>query len=184
MSGDEVKAIKTAIKELAGMTVDEKAFKIIDAQLPLSLTTELKAHANKPIRSGQAFEQDASKFAKDFYTKVHDTYEKAIEKLKTGREGSAGQRKVAQQQEMLQFIEQNAQSIATMYTAYLKVEAIKMMFQRKMRDIKSIDSFIEQPDGSFKVTDPEGFVIVDHIGRAMKIVDRLEFSAANFAPRD
>ena len=55
---------------------------------------------------------------------------------------------------------------------------------KKMKNIKAIDSFIEQPDGSLKVTDPEGFVIVDHIGRAMKIVDRLEFSAANFAPRD
>ena len=68
-----------------------------------------------------------------------------------------------------------------MYRAYLKSEAVKMMFQRKMKNIKAIDSFIEQPDGSFKVTDPEGFVIVDQIGRAMKIVDRLEFSAANFA---
>jgi hypothetical protein len=71
-----------------------------------------------------------------------------------------------------------------MYRAYLKTEAVKMMFQKKMKNIKAIDSFIEQPDGSLKVTDPEGFVIVDHIGRAMKIVDRLEFSAANFAPRD
>ena len=71
-----------------------------------------------------------------------------------------------------------------MYAAYLKVEAVKMMFQRKMRDIKAIDSFIQQPDGSFKVTDPEGFVVVDQGGNALKIVDRLEFSAANFAPRD
>jgi len=55
-----------------------------------------------------------------------------------------------------------------------------MMFQKKMRSIRAMDSFIEQPDGSFKVTDPEGFVIVDHMGNAMKIVDRLEFSAANF----
>ena len=37
-----------------------------------------------------------------------------------------------------------------------------MMFQKKMKNIKAIDSFIEQPDGSLKVTDPEGFVIVDH----------------------
>jgi hypothetical protein len=56
-----------------------------------------------------------------------------------------------------------------------------MLFQRKMKQLKAIDSFIEQPDGSYKVTDPEGFVIVDHEGNAMKIVDRLEFSAANFA---
>ena len=45
-----------------------------------------------------------------------------------------------------------------------------------------MDSFIEQPDGSFKVTKPEGFVAVDHIGGAIKLVDRAEFSAANFNP--
>jgi hypothetical protein len=67
-----------------------------------------------------------------------------------------------------------------MYSAYLKAESVKMMFQRKMRNIRALDSFIEQPDGSFRVTDPEGFVIVDRMGNAMKIVDRLEFSAANF----
>ena len=41
--------------------------------------------------------------------------------------------------------------------------------------------YILDPSGNIKVTDPEVFVIVDQIGRAMKIVDRLEFSAANFA---
>ena len=32
-----------------------------------------------------------------------------------------------------------------MYRAYLKTEAVKMMFQKKMRNIKAIDSFIQQP---------------------------------------
>jgi len=38
---------------------------------------------------------------------------------------------------------------------------------------------LETPDG-FKVTAPEGFVAVDHLGNAFKLVDRLEFSRANF----
>ena len=91
---------------------------------------------------------------------------------------------MAAKSQVSDIINNNKKQIADMYKAYLKTEAVKMMFQKKMKNIKAIDSFIEQPDGSLKVTDPEGFVIVDHIGRAMKIVDRLEFSAANFAPRD
>jgi len=31
------------------------------------------------------------------------------------------------------------------------------------------------------VTGQEGFVAIDHIGNAVKIVDRLEFSRANFS---
>lgn len=34
----------------------------------------------------------------------------------------------------------------------------------------------------FKVTDQEGYVAIDHIGTAVKLVDRLEFSTANFSP--
>lgn len=182
MSKGEVAAIRNAIKELNSMAVDERAFKVLDAKLPINLVQELKAHANTPIRTGQALEQDADKFVKDFVQRLHDKFEADISKLKTGREGPAGQKKTQAHDELVKFIDTNAQNIANMYRAYLKTEAVKMMFQRKMRDIRAIDSFIEQPDGSFKVTDPEGFVIVDHMGRAMKIVDRLEFSAANFSP--
>jgi hypothetical protein len=31
-------------------------------------------------------------------------------------------------------------------------------------------------------TSPEGYVAIDHIGNAVKLVDRLEFSMANFSP--
>ena len=182
MSSKEVAAISNAIKQLDSMSVDERAFKVLDAKLPINLVQELKAHANTPIRTGQALEKDADKFVKDFVQRLHNKFEADIAKLKTGREGPAGQRKVQAQAEIVKFIDDNAQNIANMYRAYLKTDAIKMMFQRKMRDIRAIDSFIEQSDGSFKVTDPEGFVIVDHMGRAIKIVDRLEFSAANFSP--
>jgi hypothetical protein len=35
------------------------------------------------------------------------------------------------------------------------------------------------PDG-YKVTNPEGYVAVDRVRGAVKLVDRLEFSRANF----
>ena len=47
-----------------------------------------------------------------------------------------------------------------------------------MNQIQSIGSFIKTPDG-FRVTAPEGFVALSSKG-AVKLVDRLEFSKANF----
>ena len=45
--------------------------------------------------------------------------------------------------------------------------------------IKGIGHFLRTPKG-YKVTAPEGFVAVDNKAGAVKLVDRLEFSRANF----
>ena len=185
LSKENSAKIRSSIKELSSMSVDANTFKALNQKIGgIELVNAIKAHANAPIRSGQALEQDADKFAQEFLVALEQKFDDAVAKLKTGPEGKAGQAKLAAKSQVSDIINNNKKQIADMYKAYLKTEAVKMMFQKKMRNIKAIDSFIEQPDGSFKVTDPEGFVIVDHIGRAMKIVDRLEFSAANFAPRD
>ena len=185
LSKENSAKIRSAIKELSSMSVDANTFKALNQKIGgIELVDAIKAHANKPIRSGQALEQDSNKFAQDFLVALEQKFDDAVAKLKTGPEGKAGQAKLAAKSQVSEIINNNKKQIADMYKAYLKTEAVKMMFQQKMKNIKAIDSFIEQPDGSLKVTDPEGFVIVDHIGRAMKIVDRLEFSAANFAPRD
>ena len=185
LSKENSAKIRSAIKELSTMSVDANTFKALNQKIGgIELVDAIKAHANAPIRSGQALEQDADKFAQEFLVALEQKFDDAVAKLKTGPEGKAGQAKLAAKSQVSDIINNNKKQIADMYKAYLKTEAVKMMFQKKMKNIKAIDSFIEQPDGSLKVTDPEGFVIVDHIGRAMKIVDRLEFSAANFAPRD
>lgn len=184
LSDAEGDAIRQAIADLKSTPVDSAAFNKLNDLLPFDLIVELKAHANAPIRSGKALESNPKRFASSFIERIEDQYEAAIAKLKTGREGPAGQKRLEKLVYSKKLLTDNAEVIANMYIAYLKAEAAKMLFQRKMRDIKAMDSFIQQPDGSFKVTDPEGFVVVDHMGNAMKIVDRLEFSAANFAPRD
>jgi hypothetical protein len=50
---------------------------------------------------------------------------------------------------------------------------------RKLESIKSMGSFIKTNNG-YRVTAPEGFVAVDLDGKALKLIDRLEFSRANF----
>jgi hypothetical protein len=51
---------------------------------------------------------------------------------------------------------------------------------RKLETIRSIGTFIRTDDG-YRITAPEGFVAVDRLkGNAVKLVDRLEFSQANF----
>ena len=50
----------------------------------------------------------------------------------------------------------------------------------KLDSLDSIDSFVETENG-YEVSPAEGFVAVDRMGDAVKIVDRLDFSAKNFS---
>jgi len=56
---------------------------------------------------------------------------------------------------------------------------LKEIFVAKFSDIKNIDTFLRTADG-FNVTKPEGFCVIDNEGNILKLVDRLEFSRANF----
>ena len=55
----------------------------------------------------------------------------------------------------------------------------KEFLVNKLSEIQSIGHFLRTPNG-YKVTAPEGFVAVDRAAGAVKLVDRLEFSRANF----
>ena len=49
----------------------------------------------------------------------------------------------------------------------------------KLNSAKSIGTF-KRTDKGLVATNPEGYVAVDKKGKAVKLVDRLEFSIANF----
>ena len=55
------------------------------------------------------------------------------------------------------------------------------MIIKKLQQLKQVTGSFLKTDDGFKVTNPEGFVAVDRLkGNAVKLVDRLEFSLANF----
>ena len=158
----------------------QEVFEFLDDTEHISdLKVELKAHINSAIKTQGEFEADSIKFANSFMQRYITKTTAAIDKLKT----EAGQiRKTKAMEQGVEFLEQNTSNIQMMYDLYLKLMQIKNIFVVKLSNLRAMDSFIEQEDGSFKVTKPEGFVAVDHIGNAVKLVDRLEFSKANFDP--
>jgi hypothetical protein len=79
----------------------------------------------------------------------------------------------------LNFIDSNNQAIYFTIASHISLQRAKNFLIRKMNQIQSIGQFIRTPDG-FKVTNPEGYVAVDRVKGAVKLVDRLEFSRANF----
>ena len=67
--------------------------------------------------------------------------------------------------------------------SYITLQTAKTMVIRKLERAESIGTFLRTQNG-YRVTAPEGYVAIDHIGKAMKLVDRLEFSRANFSAND
>jgi len=182
MTADESSAMVQGINDMKAYMGDlrPETFSVLSTGPIRDLVVQLKAHINQYVRQG-SLTDDPSQFVDDFTQRLFNNTETAIQKLKTGREGPAGQRRAETLKSSLEWVEANRQQLSDIYGLYLRVKAIKKLIINKFNTAQSIDSFIEQGDGSFKVTAPEGFVAIDHIGNAVKLVDRLEFSKANFS---
>ena len=90
LSKEESAIIAREIKELSAMNVDANVFNQINDKIAgIDLIQALKAHANLPIRNGQALEGNPKKFVVDFLQKLEAKFDDDVSKLKTGAEGPA-----------------------------------------------------------------------------------------------
>ena len=71
--------------------------------------------------------------------------------------------------------------IVKLFDLYNLIVDAKLMIIRKLDNAKRISTLLLTPDG-YKVTEQEGFVAIDRTGKnAVKLIDRLQFSRANFS---
>lgn len=82
--------------------------------------------------------------------------------------------------EQVGFLIRNKAEIDKILSFRSAVTRVKELLIRKLETLQGLGTFLRTDDG-FKVTAPEGFVAVDTLSnKALKLVDRLEFSRANF----
>ncbi|HIJ11150.1 TPA: hypothetical protein HA278_03785 [Candidatus Woesearchaeota archaeon] len=143
-----------------------------------NIVKELKIYGNALIRQGGG--KGAS--AADLINYIDSKMQKYIDSL-TSESGK--QRKTIVKKELLGYLNKNITKIDTVFALHADIARAKIMIVRKLEQVKNIGTFIQTGDG-FKVTAPEGFVAVDRLSnKALKLVDRLEFSRANFTvPKD
>jgi len=138
----------------------------------------VKTFGNSKIRKGEVI-TNTKAHVQELYHWIHDRYEKEIEKKKTlaGKKTQEQMRK-----KILSFFAHHDQNqiVAIFDLVNLLVEA-KSMIIGKMNQAGHVSTFLKTANG-FKTTGVEGFVAIDHLtGGAVKIVDRMEFSNANFS---
>jgi hypothetical protein len=145
--------------------------------IPESVYASLNVFINSLIRDGK-FITNPQESYNEYMQWLNTRAEKEISTLKT----PAGQeKKRAAFKNLTQQIEATKLSVINIFNLTAKLEQIKKIFIQKYNSAIKTKQFIVQPDGSLKVTAPEGYVAVDDTGNMVKLVDRLEFSRANFS---
>jgi len=137
-----------------------------------------KVFVNSKIREGQRI-GNPKKFVDDLVKYINDYYGKE-ESKRTSEKGKITQRQ--KNETVLEYFNRvDKREIVKMFEMYNLLIDAKLIIIKKLDKAKQIDTLLLTPNG-YKVTGQEGFVAIDHTGKnAIKLVDRLQFSHANFS---
>ena len=136
------------------------------------IISNLNIYVNSKVKQGTI-----SLSTKEFVTWTNDKIQGEIDGLTS--EAAIKKRESARKQ-MLGYLKNKNKEMDSVFSLHAILTKGKLILLRKMESVKSIGTFIQTSKG-LDVTKPEGFVAVDKISNnAVKIVDRLTFSRANF----
>mgnify|MGYP006103575195 CR=1 FL=1 len=157
----------------AGPMLDELTKSTSDA---LGIPFRLKTFFNHYIRNTQGHMAKVRELVEMFRDYYINTLQAEIDSKKSDK----GKQKYKDILETnLKFIDRNRNSLIMAIASYVTLQNAKNFLINKMSEIQSIGHFLKTSTG-YKVTAPEGFVAVDRVAGAVKLVDRMEFSRANF----
>ena len=141
---------------------------------PLSLGIQLKTFFNTYIRAGSKI-GNAKVLSNNFEVYFREKIKKEIDSKKTDK---AKQKYKEILEAGMKILRPNRQGLYFAIASYITLQTAKSMLLGKLNQIQSIGSFMRTGNG-YKVTSPEGYVAINK-GNAVKLVDRLVFSQANF----
>ena len=141
---------------------------------PLSLGVQLKTFFNTYIRAGSKI-GNAKALTNNFEVYFIEKIKKEIDSKKTDK---AKQKYKEILEAGMKILRPNRQGLYFAIASYITLQTAKSMLLSKLNKIQSIGSFMRTGNG-YKVTNPEGYVAINK-GNAVKLVDRLVFSQANF----
>ena len=141
---------------------------------PLSLGVQLKTFFNTYIRAGTKI-GNAKALTNNFEVFFRSRIQKEIKDKKTDK---AKQKYTEILEAGMKILRPNRQGLYFAIATYITLQRAKSLLLSKLNQIQSIGSFMRTSTG-YKATNPEGYVAINK-GSAVKLVDRLVFSRANF----
>ena len=173
---DETKTL-TTILSIAGRTFQSiNTLTLNRLATSDTIRTYVKTFNNTKVREGVKI-KDTNKHVMEL---IHWVETKLNKDISDAKKEETKQKRIAEKTEIMRFFRTNASQLKFIFDLQNLLVDAKLMIVRKLETIKSIGTFVKT-DSGFRITAPEGFVAVDKLkGNAVKLVDRLEFSQANF----
>ena len=140
---------------------------------PFTLPALFKVYFNQVVREGRV--PPAQIMSKQFCSFIDKKFTTEIAKKKTGKSKVEWMKR---RNEAVKYLNTNRTSMNNALDGFKNLMDAKVMIINKLTKIKSVGTFLEEENG-LRATNPEGFVAIKD-GAALKLVDRLEFSRANF----
>ena len=136
----------------------------------------VKTYNNTKVRAGEKI-TNTRMHTKGLIEYIYDKKKKEVDKVKRP------QNKAVKQQNMdrlMKYFRSNSTQMVRIFDMQNLLVQAKDMIIRKLEKSKGVmDTFVRTEKG-YRVTQPEGFVAIDKVGKAVKWVDRLEFAHQNF----
>ena len=174
----ETEAITKILSDAGSIFRTVKANVLNEFKNNTELNARTNTYINSKVRDGQRV-GDPKGFVIGLQRYIEEYYQKQADKVKTEKSKEA---KIAQGQEILKFFDaRNIKEIEKVFTLYNLLVDAKLMIIEKLNHVDGLKTFLKTKNG-FEVTGQEGFVAIDHLsGGSLKLVDRLNFSKANFS---
>jgi len=144
-----------------------------------NLAQLIETFNNTFVRKGEVIGNTKTHVTK-LISYIKQKFQKEIDKRQSEKGKTAQQKKL---DEILKFFSpQNKISLEMMFELQKSIVLAKLKIINILNKLNGAQTFLKTRDG-YKVTGQEGYVAIDKLGGdAVKIVDRMEFSYANFSP--
>ena len=138
----------------------------------------LKAFNNSKVRQGTVISNER-KHVSELIKHFRDYYNKQADDRKSDR---GKQAQLDKMKKLMSYFDKHSGDLVKIYQIVTLLTSAKSMVVDKLNQAGSMPTFLRTKNG-FKTTSQEGYVAIDHMkGGAVKLVDRMEFSRANFSP--
>ena len=141
---------------------------------PMEYSAVFKTYFNTLVKKG-SIPTSSQTMTAGYIKFLSVRYDKEIVKKKTEKSRKDWAKK---KDDAIKYLNINKNVIYSALSGYKSLMTAKEQIIKRLNKIEGVGTFIEDETG-YRVTAPEGFVAIKD-GTALKLVDRLEFSRANF----
>ena len=171
----ETKEINSVLSQ-AGKTFHTLKSDVLNTVEDTAYNVLIKTFNNTKVRAGEKI-TNTRQHTRGLIAYVYDKLKADVDRVKRPETKKLKQLTLDFK---MKFFRTNSSQLVKIFDMQNLLVTAKDLIIRKLEKSKGVMDTFVRTDKGYKVTQPEGFVAVDRLGNAVKLVDRLEFAHQNF----